>query len=183
MNKSSYAITFACHNQVDYKRQCVESMVRHGTPLDRLIVVDNASRDATREYLQSLPLGGCIYNADNPGCGVAWNQGALAMQAEWTIVMNNDVLVSANWIDNLLGAAIRHNVAVISPALIEGKLSYDFDAFANQASQSMKLAVRFGCSHAKLKRMARLRRWRHEELAAYGMTMQGKSDGPMLEWN
>ena len=148
MNKSSYAITFACHNQVEYTRQCIESMVRHGTPLDRLIVVDNASRDATREYLQTLPLGGRIYNADNLGCGVAWNQGALAMQAEWTIVMNNDVLVSANWIDKLLGAAVRLNVAVISPALIEGKLSYDFDAFANEASQSMKLAVRHGWSHA-----------------------------------
>ena len=273
MNNTDYAITFACHNQVEYTRQCVESMVRHGTPLDRLIVVDNGSRDATREYLQSLPLGGRIYNADNLGCGVAWNQGALALQAEWTIVMNNDVLVSCNWIENLIGAAIQHNVSVISPALVEGKLLYDFEAFAMAASQKMKLAVRRGWCHAvclavhksvwldigyfqpvpkllgyedalffgemarakvpnattgaswlhhygsitqsamkrerglreddnlafrnhrllqqswlqrkltKLNRIAQLHRWRNEELAAYGMTMQGKSNGPTLEWN
>ena len=77
-------------------------MVRHGTPLDRLVVVDNGSGDSTREYLQSLALGGRIFNHDNLGCGVAWNQGALALQAEWTIIMNNDILVSKDWIEGML---------------------------------------------------------------------------------
>ena len=27
---TDYAITFACYNQVDYTRQCVDSLVRHG---------------------------------------------------------------------------------------------------------------------------------------------------------
>ncbi len=80
-------------------------MIAHGTPLDRLIVVDNGSKDETRDYLSTLPLGGRIFNSQNLGCGVAWNQGALHLQSEWTIVMNNDVLVSPNWIENLIGAA------------------------------------------------------------------------------
>jgi GT2 family glycosyltransferase len=148
MNKETYAITFACYNQVEYTRQCIESMVRHGTPLDRLIVIDNGSQDSTREYLQSIDLGGRIYNKDNLGCGVAWNQGALALQADWTIVMNNDVLVSAGWVENLIQAAIQHDVRVISPSMIEGKLNYDFDALASNASKMMHGAARIGWSHA-----------------------------------
>lgn len=148
MNKNDYAITFACYGEVDYTRQCIDSMRRHGTPLDRVVVVDNGSRDATREFLDTLPLGGRIYNSDNLGCGVAWNQGALALQAEWTIIMNNDVLVSAHWVENLIGAGIQHGLRVVSPAMVEGKLGYDFDALAASASVRMKDALRRGWCHA-----------------------------------
>lgn len=148
MDKTDYAITFACYGQLDYTRQCVDSLVRHGTPLDRVVAVDNGSKDATREYLDTLPLGGRIYNHENLGCGVAWNQGALALQAEWTIVMNNDVLVSAGWVENLIGAAKQQGLRVISPSLIEGPHDYDFDTFAIGASAKMKDAVRKGWCHA-----------------------------------
>ncbi|HVZ46573.1 MAG TPA: glycosyltransferase [Ramlibacter sp.] len=148
MDPAEYAITFACYGQLEYTRLCVQSMVRHGTPLERLVVVDNGSKDATRAYLDTLPLGGRIYNSDNLGCGVAWNQGALALQAEWTIVMNNDVLVSAGWIEGLIGAAREHGVRVISPSLVEGPLDYDFDAFAARASHDMRDALRLGWCHA-----------------------------------
>lgn len=148
MDKNSYAITFACYGQVDYTRQCIDSMVRTGTPLDRLVVVDNGSKDETREYLSTLPLGGRIFNNDNLGCGVAWNQGALALQAEWTIVMNNDVLVSPGWVEGLIGKASEHGLRVMSPALVEGALGYDFAAFAPDASVRMRDALRRGWCHA-----------------------------------
>jgi len=125
MNQIDYAITFACYNQVEYTRQCVDSMVKHGVDLGRLVVVDNGSIDDTRSYLETLPLGGRIFNKANLGCGVAWNQGALALQAEWTIVMNNDVLVSHGWIENMINAAEQNGLKIISPALIEGPLDYD----------------------------------------------------------
>lgn len=148
MTSPDYAITFACHNQLEYTRQCVDSMVRHGTPLERLVVVDNGSSDGTRDYLQTLPLGARIFNAANLGCGVAWNQGALALQAEWTVIMNNDVVVSAHWIENLIGTARDKGLSIISPALVEGPLDYDFEAFAPDASTSMKNALRVGGRHA-----------------------------------
>ncbi|HKI74898.1 MAG TPA: glycosyltransferase [Pseudomonadales bacterium] len=143
-----YAITFACYNQVEYTRQCVDSMKKHGDDLARVVAVDNGSTDDTREYLSGLPLGGCIFNKDNLGCGVAWNQGVLAHQAEWSIVMNNDVLVSHHWIENLIGAAQRNDLKIVSPALIEGPLDYDFDAFAEKASVEARDALRIGDRHA-----------------------------------
>jgi N-acetylglucosaminyl-diphospho-decaprenol L-rhamnosyltransferase len=145
---AEYAITFACYNQVGYTRQCVDSLVRHGYDLGRVVVVDNGSADETRDYLQTLPLGGRILNRQNLGCGVAWNQGVLALQSEWTVVMNNDVLVSAGWLENLIAAAQARGVKVVSPALIEGTLDYDFDGFAADASVRMRDVARTGARHA-----------------------------------
>jgi N-acetylglucosaminyl-diphospho-decaprenol L-rhamnosyltransferase len=145
---ADYAITFACYNQVDYTRQCVDSLVRHGYDLGRVVAVDNGSSDDTRDYLATLPLGGRILNRQNLGCGVAWNQGVLALQSEWTIVMNNDVLVSEHWLENLIAAADRRGLKVVSPALMEGPLDYDFEAFARDASTRMRDVARMGARHA-----------------------------------
>jgi len=158
MNPQKYAITFACYNQVEYTKMCVDSMIRHGLDLSRLVIVDNASTDNTGSYLESLPLGGCIFNKTNLGCGTAWNQGALVLQAEWTIIMNNDVIVTENWIENLIETAEKNNLKVISPSLIEGPLTnnpifdsaldYDLDEFAKQSNLKMQDALRIGGHHA-----------------------------------
>ena len=148
MNKARYALTFACYNAIDYTKLCIESMLKSGTPLDRLIAVDNGSSDGTRDYLQTLPLAKTILNQQNLGCGVAWNQGALALQAEWTIVMNNDVLVAPEWIEKLISTAERIGVKVISPALIEGPLDYDFETFEAEACIKMRDVHRIGARHA-----------------------------------
>ena len=148
MNPLKYSITFACYNQVNYTRQCVDSMIKHGLDVSRLVVVDNGSSDDTKNYLNTLPLGGRIFNKSNLGCGVAWNQGALALQSEWTIIMNNDVLVSRGWVENLIDVAEANGLKIISPALIEGPLDYDFDAFAEDAMAKMKDALRIGGRHA-----------------------------------
>lgn len=148
MNKNKYAITFACYNAIDYTRKCIDSMLAHGTPLDRLIIVDNGSTDGTQEYIASLPIGHKIFNNQNLGCGVAWNQGALHFQPEWTIIMNNDVIVSPHWIENLIGTAEQIGVKIISPALIEGPLDYDFLEFQNLATKKMSNNHRIGGKHA-----------------------------------
>lgn len=148
MNPLKYSITFACYNQVNYTRQCIDSMIKHGLDVSRLVVVDNGSSDDTKNYLNTLALGGRIFNKSNLGCGVAWNQGALALQSEWTIIMNNDVLVSRGWVENLIDVAEANGLKIISPALIEGPLDYDFDAFAEDAMAKMKDALRIGGRHA-----------------------------------
>jgi GT2 family glycosyltransferase len=148
VNPNKYSLTFACYNSVEYTKVCIDSMIKHGTPLDRLVVVDNGSTDGTRDYIATLPLGGKILNQSNLGCGTAWNQGALAMQSEWSIIMNNDVLVSPLWIENLIHAAESQNLKVISPALIEGSLNYDFEHFSATTATNMKEVHRLGSKHA-----------------------------------
>lgn len=62
--------------------------------------------------------------------------------------MNNDVLVSSCWIENLIQAAENLNLKVISPALIEGPLDYDFDSFSHDANQRMRNVIRLDSKHA-----------------------------------
>ena len=148
ITKEKYSITFACYNSVEYTKKCIDSMIKHDTPLDRLIVVDNNSTDETKEYLSTLPIGLLILNKANLGCGVAWNQGALVNQSEWTIIMNNDVLVSSNWIEKLISAAERNNLKIACPSLIEGELDYDFDNFSQEACQKIGGRIRVNSNHA-----------------------------------
>ncbi len=137
-----YAITFACYNALHYTKICIESFLAMGTPLDKLVVVDNGSTDGTRDYLSQLALGGRFFNAVNQGCGVAWNQGILHTQAEWTVVMNNDLVVSPHWVDRLIQTAIDNGLKVVSPARVDGELDYDFPDFVQSAQQKMGHVLR-----------------------------------------
>lgn len=148
MKSMNYAITFACYNQIEYTRQCVESLIKTRIDLSRVVAVDNGSTDGTQAYLQSLPLGGVILNNGNLGCGVAWNQGALALQAEWTIVMNNDVVCTQGWLEGLILTAEQQGLKVVSPAMVEGPLDYDLDAFAADALRRVGHILRVGRPHA-----------------------------------
>jgi glycosyltransferase involved in cell wall biosynthesis len=144
-----YSITFACLNQLSYTKRCVESLLAAGVDLEKVVVVDNASSDGTQEYLASLPLGANIKNKRNLGCGTAWNQGILSTQAEWTIIMNNDVIVSKAWLKELADFCGGTESLVISPAMIEGdELDYDLNLFASQSAKRVHQYVRKGYVHA-----------------------------------
>jgi N-acetylglucosaminyl-diphospho-decaprenol L-rhamnosyltransferase len=148
MKKEKYSICFACYNAVDYTKKCIDSLITHNTPLDRLVIVDNASTDGTSEFLEKTHIINIKTNKKNLGCGTAWNQAALTLQSEWTIIMNNDVIVSHDWIKRLINSAEKHNLKVISPALIEGDLNYDLDALAEKNSELMSDVIRLGHCHA-----------------------------------
>lgn len=112
------------------------------------MAVDNGSTDGTREWLQTQGFGQVILNNRNLGCGAAWNQGALAMQSKWTVVMNNDVVCAKGWLRNLLASAERHQLQIASPAMVEGELDYNLEVWSQEASQKMHGYCRVGVSHA-----------------------------------
>ena len=148
MRMHDYSITFACYNSLEYTKLFVDSLIITDTPLDRVIVVDNGSSDGTREYLSAQSFGEVILNKGNLGCGVAWNQGILARQSEWTVIMNNDVIVSDNWIQNLIDVAVDLKLRVVSPAMIEGELDYDFPNFVIERGSMLQSVARLGAKHA-----------------------------------
>jgi GT2 family glycosyltransferase len=143
-----YTITFACYNQLDYTQQFIASIDRTEVDFSRIVAVDNGSTDGTREWLQQQGFGAVILNERNLGCGAAWNQGALAIQSKWTVVMNNDVVCAQGWLRNLLHAAETHRLDIVSPAMVEGDLNYNFVEWVNKARATMKAYVRQGTAHA-----------------------------------
>jgi len=143
-----YSITFACLNQSNYTKKCIESLVNTNVDLSRVVVVDNGSTDNTRELVTSYPKIHLIQNKENLGCGVAWNQGALKLQTEWTVVMNNDVIVGPGWLDGLFYSANNFQLKLVSPAMIEGSDDYSINAVLKSNSITARHKVRLGNKHA-----------------------------------
>ena len=144
----NYTITFACYNQLDYTKQFIASLDRDEVDFSRIVAVDNGSTDGTREWLTQQGFGAVVLNERNLGCGAAWNQGALAIQSKWTVVMNNDVVCAKGWLRNLLAAAEVNQLHVASPAMVEGELNYDLDAWTAEVQAKMAGYVRKGAPHA-----------------------------------
>ena len=144
----SYTVTFATLNCLDYTKQCVDSLLASGVDASRIVAVDNASTDGTQAYLQQRGLGAAILNRQNLSCGAAWNQGILAQQSEWTIVMNNDIVVAPGFAQRLIEFATTNQLQLVSPARIDGTEDYDFPQFAEQAQRTTANAVRRESSNA-----------------------------------
>src|SRR5512146_263833 len=89
-------------NQLDYTVQCLKSLNAAGVPDTDIVLVDNASTDGTRQFLAGRPQLRVITNDTNRGCAAAWNQGTEAVRAQWTVVLNNDVLVPPGLREGLL---------------------------------------------------------------------------------
>jgi len=145
---SNYTVTFATLNCLDYTKQCVDSLLVSGVEASRIVAVDNASTDGTQEYLQQRGIGATILNRQNLSCGAAWNQGILANQSEWTIVMNNDIVVAPGFAQRLIAFATTNNLKLVSPARIDGTADYNFTEFAEKAQLTTANALRHGSSNA-----------------------------------
>jgi GT2 family glycosyltransferase len=144
----NYTVTFATLNCLDYTKKCVDSLLSSGVEASCIVAVDNASTDGTPEYLEQRGLGAAILNRQNLSCGAAWNQGILAQQSEWTIVMNNDILVAPGFAQRLIDFATNNQLKLVSPARIDGSANYDFPKFAEKAQNTTANAVRWGSSNA-----------------------------------
>lgn len=144
---NQYTVVIPVLNQLKYTRQCVDSLLATGTPERAILVINNASSDETAQWLQQRQLWH-INNPHNLGCGGAWTQGAmLALDSEWVILLNNDVVLGHDFCRRLLEAADQHQLDVVSPAMVENDLDYDFDEYSKRLLESMAAVVRPGRAH------------------------------------
>ena len=102
------SIIILVYNQLQYTKACLKSLFETTsqvkTPYE-VIVIDNGSTDGTKEYLQGLEQSGqikVIYNQDNKGFPAANNQGAAIAKGEYLCLLNNDTLLTKDWLEHLL---------------------------------------------------------------------------------
>src|SRR5208282_584490 len=84
------SIVIVTHNQLEYTRQCLESIHRLTDEPYELIIVDNASTDSTVDYLRALPGVKVIANDTNRGFPAAVNQGIAIALGRQVLLLNND---------------------------------------------------------------------------------------------
>lgn len=119
----------AVYNQVNYTKFCIQSIVKNTDVPYELIVVDNGSQDKTSEFLKSIKAR-VISNAENRGCATAWNQGIKCAQGQFLCIINNDTVVTKDWMSRLLSFMESGSYHIVSPAVAEGPLYYDLEAYA-----------------------------------------------------
>lgn len=98
------SIIVVTHNQLQYTRQCLESLrFRTDEPYE-MIVVDNGSTDGSIDYLRAQPNVTLIANPDNRGFPAAVNQGLRCAQGRQVLLLNNDTVLTTGWLRKLLDA-------------------------------------------------------------------------------
>jgi len=90
-------------NGLEYTKRCVQSIEKYTKNVDyRIIFVDNGSSDETLEYLKQIPNSILISNDENRGFAKAMNQGLKKVSAKFTVWLNNDTIVTSNWLRKLI---------------------------------------------------------------------------------
>jgi len=115
-------------------------------PIDRLIVVDNGSTDnsaavAARAGASVIRLG------SNTGFSHAVNCGIRAVDAEWIVILNNDVQPEPDWLRNLMETAMAKQAWFATGKLLDAsrrdRLDGAFDAICRGACA-------WRCGHGRL---------------------------------
>ena len=105
MNDSSPTcdIIIITWNGLEYTEKCVNSIQKNTQNVDyRFIFVDNNSTDKTLEFLEKIPNSILIKNNSNLGFAKAMNQGLEKVLATYTVWINNDTVVTPNWLSKMI---------------------------------------------------------------------------------
>ncbi|MDE8564477.1 glycosyltransferase [Anoxybacillus rupiensis] len=97
------SIIILTHNQLNYTKQCIESIIKYTKEGSYdIIIVDNHSTDGTVEWLKEQNNLKVIFNNKNLGFPKGCNQGIEIATGDNILLLNNDTVVTENWLENLL---------------------------------------------------------------------------------
>jgi len=117
-HKPKLSIITAVHNQLPMNQIYWENLVKNTKHSFELIVIDNASTDASADFFESVGAR-VIRNAGNYSYPVSQNQGIAIAKGEWLAFLNNDIIVSEGWDETLIANAVHNKLDVITSCGIE----------------------------------------------------------------
>ncbi|HEY0231698.1 MAG TPA: glycosyltransferase [Dokdonella sp.] len=98
------SIVMPVYNKIAYTSACLRSIAAHaGAVPFEVIVVDDASGDATPQRLADVAGVRNVRNTTNLGFIGSCNAGAAIARGEYVLFLNNDTLVTAGWLEALVG--------------------------------------------------------------------------------
>jgi GT2 family glycosyltransferase len=120
-NRKRVSIIVLTFNQYKLTKQFIESLKKHTPEEYELIFVDNGSKDKTKEYLDEFRANNTnvklIFNNSNLGFAKANNQGIRVATGEYVILLNNDVILTDNWLERMIACAQSSpQIGVVGPS-------------------------------------------------------------------
>ncbi|HEU4402566.1 MAG TPA: glycosyltransferase, partial [Candidatus Polarisedimenticolia bacterium] len=103
------SIVMLTFNRLDVTREALASLRASTRQPHELILVDNGSSDGTAAWLDGQARDGVrvVRNPVNRGVAAGWNQGLRLATGDCLMVLNNDVLLSGDWLERMTRAAHR----------------------------------------------------------------------------
>lgn len=100
--KKICSIIVLSYNQADYTKKCLESIRKYTSYPYEIIVIDNASNEETILYLEKQKDIILVKNTENKGFAGGCNQGVELAKGEYIMLLNNDTIVTKNWLTNMV---------------------------------------------------------------------------------
>ncbi len=101
-------IVICVHDALDDVKACLESLIRTTTPPYRVILIDDGSAAATRDYLAAVAADQgftLIRNRNARGYTRAANQGLRHATGEFVVLLNSDTVLTPRWLDLMVACA------------------------------------------------------------------------------
>tara|TARA_B100000315_G_scaffold259259_1_gene314552 strand:+ start:82 stop:1116 length:1035 start_codon:yes stop_codon:yes gene_type:complete len=113
---------------------CVDSLIKSVYPNLQILVVDNASVDGSVEELRKkFPGVEIVVNQNNFGYAAGNNIGIMRSSDEFIVLINQDAMVSPDWLGHLIDAAKRHkNGAFFQPKILLSSNKPIIDSAGNE---------------------------------------------------
>jgi len=99
------SIVIVAHNELQYTKFCIESILKYTRFPYKLVLVDNGSTDGTGDYFRSIDEAVVIRNETNTGFPRGANAGLRAADGAYMVLLNNDTIVTDGWLTKLVEAA------------------------------------------------------------------------------
>ena len=131
--RQSVCAVVVTYNRKELLGGCLEAICAQSYPVDRILVIDNASTDGTREFLQarSYDASGRIEHVllpENGGGAAGFHEGfkrALATGADWIWAMDDDGVPEVHCLEHLLNVGGLAETAQFLGPLVLGREEID----------------------------------------------------------
>jgi len=120
---SALTIVIVSFNAQDDLARCLDSLLEAPPAIDHaIVVVDNASTDASRDVVGARPSVRLMALAENVGFARANNAGIRATSGELILLLNSDTVVPPGAIDGLVAALHQGGpIAAAGPRLVDAR--------------------------------------------------------------
>ena len=112
------SILLVLYNKAEYTFQCLETILANADLPYEVVIVDNASTDATGQLLARLENAKIVSNEENVGFLKACNQGARHARGHWLLLLNNDTQVLPGLFSQLVAATAVEGCGAVGGKLI-----------------------------------------------------------------
>ncbi len=120
------SIIIPAYNNIEYTLTCIMSIYNNtGSLTFEIIIVDDNSDDATSNISHEISGLQYLRNEKNLGFVQSCNKGAEAASGEYLVFLNNDTVVTENWLEELISIfQLEQNAGIVGSKLIypDGRL-------------------------------------------------------------